>query len=180
MIYRVRSWSSEPKNERKYHFTAKCNNNRSNQKRWNCSISKFFLQFNYFLRNTLVKCFSINLSNSYFYIKTKQNTQLGMSYKWKSYSELFKAFFILNGITRFERNINIVKDDVEIKITKKHFYFFFVFRSEEESEFREFVDTVAVVLCSDIEITPDIFHRAARGYGVSQFKKILFVFVHLK
>jgi hypothetical protein len=36
-----------------------------------------------------------------------------------------------------------------------------------------------VVLCSDIEITPDIFHRAARGYGVSQFLKILFV-VNLK
>jgi len=113
------------KNERKYHFTAKCNNNRSNQKRWNCSISKFFLQFNYFLRNTLVKCFSINRSNSNFYIKTKQNTQLGMSYKWKSYSELFKAFFILNCITRFERNINIVKDDVEIKITKNIFFFSF-------------------------------------------------------
>jgi len=44
---------------------------------------------------------------------------------------------------------------------------FLCFRSEEESEFREFLETVAVVLCSDIEITPDIFHRAARGYGVS-------------
>lgn len=45
-----------------------------------------------------------------------------------------------------------------------------IFRSEEEIEFLEFVDTVAVVLCSDIEhISPDIFHRASRGYGVSIF-----------
>ena len=28
---------------------------------------------------------------------------------------------------------------------------------------------MAVVLCSDIEISSDTFHRAARGYGVSFF-----------
>ena len=41
------------------------------------------------------------------------------------------------------------------------------FRAEDEAEFREFLETVAVVLCSDIEITSDTFHRAAKGYGVS-------------
>ena len=45
--------------------------------------------------------------------------------------------------------------------------YFYHFRAEDEAEFREFLETVAVVLCSDIEITPDTFHRAARGYGVS-------------
>ena len=42
-----------------------------------------------------------------------------------------------------------------------------IFRAEDEAEFREFLETVAVVLCSDIEITSDTFHRAAKGYGVS-------------
>ena len=42
-------------------------------------------------------------------------------------------------------------------------------RADEEAEFREFLETVAVVLCSDIEISSDTFHRAARGYGVSLF-----------
>ena len=46
-------------------------------------------------------------------------------------------------------------------------FLFYHFRAEDEAEFREFLETVAVVLCSDIEITPDTFHRAARGYGVS-------------
>ena len=50
----------------------------------------------------------------------------------------------------------------------KHILYFYYFRAEDEAEFREFLETVAVVLCSDIEITPDTFHRAARGYGVSQ------------
>ena len=49
----------------------------------------------------------------------------------------------------------------------KHILYFYYFRAEDEAEFREFLETVAVVLCSDIEITPDTFHRAARGYGVS-------------
>lgn len=43
----------------------------------------------------------------------------------------------------------------------------FIFRVEDESEFREFLDIVAVVLCSDIEISPNTFHKAARGHGVS-------------
>lgn len=41
-------------------------------------------------------------------------------------------------------------------------------RAEDEAEFREFLETVAVVLCSDIEISSDTFHRAARGYGVPE------------
>ena len=49
-----------------------------------------------------------------------------------------------------------------------HFPIYF-HRAEDEAEFREFLETVAVVLCSDIEISSDTFHRAARGYGVSLF-----------
>ena len=45
---------------------------------------------------------------------------------------------------------------------------FTFYRAEDEAEFREFLETVAVVLCSDIEISSDTFHRAARGYGVSE------------
>ena len=39
-------------------------------------------------------------------------------------------------------------------------------REEDESEYREFLEIVAVVLCSDIEIGPNTFHRAAKGHGV--------------
>ena len=49
------------------------------------------------------------------------------------------------------------------------------FRAEDEAEFREFLETVAVVLCSDIEITSDTFHRAAKGYGVSLFYFLKFI-----
>ena len=48
-----------------------------------------------------------------------------------------------------------------------------IFRAEDEAEFREFLETVAVVLCSDIEITSDTFHRAAKGYGVSSSSIII-------
>ena len=34
---------------------------------------------------------------------------------------------------------------------------------------------MAVVLCSDIEISSDTFHRAARGYGVSRLGFFLIV-----
>ena len=54
-----------------------------------------------------------------------------------------------------------------LRLSYKFNITFFYFRAEDEAEFREFLETVAVVLCSDIEITPDTFHRAARGYGVS-------------
>ena len=39
---------------------------------------------------------------------------------------------------------------------------------------------MAVVLCSDIEITPDTFHRAARGYGVSkEIKQVLLIITYV-
>ena len=42
------------------------------------------------------------------------------------------------------------------------------FRLSEEAAYREFLDIVSVVLCSDIEIGPNTFHAAARGHGVSE------------
>ena len=46
-------------------------------------------------------------------------------------------------------------------------YFAFLSRAENEIEFREFLEIVAVILCSDIEIGPSTFHSAAKGHGVS-------------
>ena len=54
----------------------------------------------------------------------------------------------------------------------------FLSRAEDEAEFREFLETVAVVLCSDIEISSDTFHRAARGYGVSYSLFFFCFFLH--
>lgn len=39
---------------------------------------------------------------------------------------------------------------------------------------------MAHILCSDIEITPDTFHRATRGYGVSVVAISLKTKYHLK
>ena len=69
---------------------------------------------------------------------------------------------------------------IRLGISYKFHSLFFYFRAEDEAEFREFLETVAVVLCSDIEITPDTFHRAARGYGVSnEIKQVLLIITYV-
>ena len=72
---------------------------------------------------------------------------------------------------------------INVSVLESHTNFIFsfsYFRAEDEAEFREFLETVAVVLCSDIEITPDTFHRAARGYGVSnEIKQVLLIITYV-
>ena len=74
----------------------------------------------------------------------------------------YAVYLKASSFVNYEENFSLI---VAPKLKTR--LIFLCFRSEEESEFREFLETVAVVLCSDIDITPDIFHRAARGYGVS-------------
>ena len=77
----------------------------------------------------------------------------------------------------------MTKESYNVSVLESHTNFivsFFYFRAEDEAEFREFLETVAVVLCSDIEITPDTFHRAARGYGVSnEIKQVLLIITYV-
>ena len=77
----------------------------------------------------------------------------------------------------------MTKESYNVSVLESHTNFivsFSYFRAEDEAEFREFLETVAVVLCSDIEITPDTFHRAARGYGVSnEIKQVLLIITYV-
>ena len=77
----------------------------------------------------------------------------------------------------------MTKESYNVCVLESHTNFivsFSYFRAEDEAEFREFLETVAVVLCSDIEITPDTFHRAARGYGVSnEIKQVLLIITYV-
>ncbi len=47
------------------------------------------------------------------------------------------------------------------------------FRIEDEADYREFLESVASVLCSEGEIGPAAFHKASRGNGVSRGKHMI-------